>query len=360
MLIASASLLTLRCAPQLDLGLSASASYDEVLEALLKTELEFGNFTNHGPMVADALVASGKPERVAAWVEQYGKSLLLRQPAAALPADQRAAALGQFERRAEWIASYEEDLLTLSPREVVARDWAMLGSGLVAALWHGVIRAGHAARGLEREDNSIRRSELAHGLGYWAAKHQPLPGVPGARAVAGLDVTQALSAVPRVPEAERKTGVVVERELDVLQGRAEFVAAVEAVDLDALPLDEGFTQLIAAASRLFVNEGKRSIRLLHAITGTSVLRLLLPWLDSAQRRQALGFGFQAVAAAHAAWSGAKSWDPLAAPTRAAQSLIDEAARSDDAHHIKLGEAAHRDSPAGEHPDLIKALEHWLS
>jgi hypothetical protein len=346
----------LRCAPQLDLKLSPNATYDEVLEALLKTELEFGEFSNHGPMVADALVASGKPERVASWVEQYGKDLLLRQPAAALPAEQRAAALGIWDRRAEWIAAYEEELLTIAPRELIAREWAKLGPGLVGALWHGVIRSGHAMRGLEREDNEVRRKELAQGLGYWAAKHQQLPGVPGARAVSGLDVTQALSAVPRVPEAERKTGVVVERELDVLEGRADFVDAVEAVDLDALPVEEALTQLVTAASRLFVNQGKRSIKLLHAITGTSVLRLIFPSLDAAQQRQAIGFAFQAVAAAHAAWSGAKSWDAIAAPTRTMESLIAQAASSDDAHHIKLGEAARRES----HPEVTKALEHWLS
>lgn len=360
-LAGGASLLGGGCAAPLDLGLTASSTYDEVLEALLKTELEFGSFTNHGPMVADALVASGAPERIATWVEQYGKSLLLRHPESALPASERTAALGNFDLRGQWIATYEEALLTTTPRELLVREWPTLGPGLVGALWHGLLRAAHGVRSVDREDTLIRRRELAQGLGYWAAKHQPLPGTPGARATPGLDVAQALAAVPLVPDAQRTKGGLVERQLDVLKGRAGFIDAVEAVDLDALPIDGAFTAMVASASRLFVHEGKRSILLLHAITGTSVVRLLLPWLDPAMQRQALGFAFQALAAAHAVWSpSAAALDPIATPTKTADALFELAAKSEDAHSIKLGEAAHRESPAGEQPDVLTALERWLA
>ena len=355
-LVGSASLAA-GCAAPLDLHLSPTATYDEVLEALLPTELEFGAFTNHGPMVADALVAEGKAERVAAWVEQYGRGLLLRHPRSALPVAQRAAALGNFELRAEWIATWEEELQTSSPRQLFAREWPTLGPGLVGALWHGVLRTAHGARSLDREDTAIRRREFAQGLGYWASKHQPLPGTPGSRPTAGLDVAQALSGVPLVPASARTKGGIVERQLDVLKGRQDFIDAVEAVDLDALSVDRALTELVTAASRMFVNEGKHSILLLHAITGTSVMRLLLPWLDAPAQRQAVGFSFQAVAAARAVWSAAASdLDAVAAPTQTTEGLLARAAASDDAHSIKLGEAAHRESPAGEHPEVLTALE----
>lgn len=360
-LVGGASLWGAGCSAPLDLQLSPDASYDEVLEALLVTELEFGAFSNHGPMVADALVASGEPQRVATWVEQYGTSLLLRKPAGPLPLAERAAALGNFEQRAAWIATWEEAMRSLTPRELLVREWPTLGPGLVGALWHGLLRTAHAVRGLERADTDIRRRELAQGLGYWASRFQPLPGTPGARATAGLDVGQALARVPLVPVAERTRGGVVERQLDVLRDRADFIDAVEAVDLDAISVDGALTELVAAASRLFVNEGKHSILLLHAITGTSVLRLLLPWLDASMQRQAVGFAFQAVAGAHAIWSPSPAaLDPIAPPTQSPEALFARAAQADDAHHIKLGEAGRRESPAGEHPDVLTALERWLA
>ncbi len=55
-----------------------------------------------------------------------------------------------------------------------------------------MIRVGHAVRTLlEGEETAPRVRELAHALGYWAARHQPLPALerlaPAPGAAAALD-----------------------------------------------------------------------------------------------------------------------------------------------------------------------------
>ena len=45
---------------------------DEILERFASCGAEFrGGLSNHGPMAADALIALGRGEAVAAWVERY-------------------------------------------------------------------------------------------------------------------------------------------------------------------------------------------------------------------------------------------------------------------------------------------------
>lgn len=335
------------CAP-----IAVGATYDEVLDAIHRTDVMVGGgVSSHAPMAAEALVALGHDARVAPFVTEYLMGWPPFQEVAPLPSGERGSSLGVADQRFAWIAAYLEE--TASPAELVTRDWAVLAPGWAAV--HGVLRVAHALRALEREDTPSRRHELAFGLGYLAADALALPGEPGARAEAGLDVVAALERVPRVPEAERVTGTI-RAQLAVLEGRADFASAVEAVDLDALPVDEAIGALTAAAARVFARDGAFDVVLFHAITGTSALRLVRSYLGEADARASLGWAFRHVAAAHAvaaAADGIPSTVPAA--TFDLARLVDRASRTSDEHVVKLTEVAAREGSA----DVLSAASRFL-
>lgn len=348
-----ASLLT---ACGLDLKLAPGASYDEVLTAIDRTEFEIPQGSNHAPMTADALVASGRADRVASWVESYGRQLTSASSAGAVLTD-RPAALGDYARRFDWVSTFAAELEQSSPRDVISKAFPLLGPGLFAAGWHGVLRAAHAFRAVEREDTPATRRELANGLAFWAARYQELPGTPGASARSGLTVTQALLEVPLVPSSARVSSGLISDQVAAVKSLSAFAPAIEAVDLRAQSSSDALNALVASAARLFVNVGGNDIVLLHAITGTSAVRLLWSALDDDARRAAIGFAFRTVAAAYAVKAkGPQAFDPVAAPSSSADALLEKGAARTDEHDIKLTEACVREFRAGTGDDVLSAAE----
>lgn len=325
-----------------------SASYDQVLEKVHRTEPEYaGALSNHAPMAMDALVAGGKPTRVPKWADAY----LARMPAAAKLDAVDAPVLGNYAHRGAWLERYRGDALK-KPKELLAREWPLLVTGWSCAGWHGVLRVAHAVRALDRQDSKVKRLELAHALAYWAARHATLPGGVGGQGQ--LDVATALTRIPLVPRDQRRRGLIGDV-LASVDGRPDFVASLAEVDLASGrdPLGD----LVAAAARMFVNAGGKSFTLLHAVTGTAALRLLQPWLDEKQYRAGLSAAFHAVAAARAA-EGAE----LAMPAKAkegADALLARALESDDEHSIKLVEACVREHRLTAAPELLSAAAAWL-
>lgn len=339
-----------------DLKLSAGASYDDVLAAIDRTEFEIPQGSNHAPMTADALVASGQADRVASWVESYGRQLSFAASSGTVLSE-RSSALGVYARRFDWVSTFASELEQSSPRVVVSKAFSLLGPGLFAAGWHGLLRAAHAYRAVEREPTPATRRELANGLAFWAARFQELPGTPGASARSGLSITQALLEVPLVPSASRVSSGLISDQVGAVKSLTAFVTAVEAVDLRAQSSDDSLNALVKAAARLFVNVGGNDIVLLHAITGTSALRLLWPALDDDARRAAIGFAFRTVAAAYAVKAkGPQAFDPVASPTTSADALLEKGGARSDEHDIKLTEACVREFRAGGGEELLAAAE----
>ena len=190
------------------------------------------------------------------------------------------------------------------------------------------------------------------------ARRLLLPGVPGAQAQAGLDVEQALAAVPMIPEADRVFGGLISDRMLAVVDHPEFVDAIEAVDLDALPVDQAFGLLIAAAARLLVVDANIvNLGSIHAVTGCAALRLLLPWLDPNSQRAGLGYLFQAVAAIHATHGAAAGLpESPAAPSVTVAELADAAAASDDEHVIKPVEALLREYAIDPRPEFLAAAQ----
>ncbi len=84
-------------------------------------------------------------------------------------------ALGDPHRIADWTAYFDRETAERPWRDVLVEWWPRLLPGIAAGATHAVIRVGHSVRTLlAGEETAPRVRELAHALGYWAARHQPL------------------------------------------------------------------------------------------------------------------------------------------------------------------------------------------
>ncbi|HSD27278.1 MAG TPA: questin oxidase family protein [Vicinamibacteria bacterium] len=329
-------------------GERASAAADDgaldlALERLARTGPEYaGGLANHGPMAAEALVALRRSDAVAGWVERYARRLDPAPSASeAIPRAGWEAALGQRRRVADWAAFFRQELADASWPEVL-REWvARLAPGFIAAATHGVIRTGHAARALAACVTPPRIHELAEGLGYWAANFTRLPesDAPAGHA----RPSEAILSLALLPASERRSAGFITARLAGLQGFAPFrdVAAQVALDGDAAAFLSDLTETFARVYLDNATPGK-VITFVHAVTGPSAARLLLPFVDAAGTRALLRYAWQAAAALYVAM-GDRPAEPLreAEPADAA-TLVERAVSNGDEHAIKLTEACLRE------------------
>jgi len=323
-----------------DSGLPEQASFDELLDFLHATAVDFGGgLSNHGPMGLEALVTLDREDRLVDWLDDYVGSL---------HEDQDLDLLTQVE---VLLSDMESD----GPEAVLAREVAALADGWLAAGWHGPLRAAHAVRSLLRADTPSRRRELAFGLAYWARDHRTLPGVPGSDAVAGCTADDVLAMVPLVAEEDRTGGLITESlaPVDELEGFGEAVACL---DLDAEPVADAIHRLCVAAASALLTKGEGDIILLHVLTGSSALRLMLPWLPDETAREALGYAVQVAAAAISAVGVRPELTEADGPS--AEELLATAGAAEDVHAIKLGEAILRELDHADSDLLRGASTVW--
>ena len=98
---------------------------DDALERLrgVGTEVAGSVAPNHGPMAAEALVALGYGDLVAAWAERYRRKLDV-MPASRSPiaAEGGAEALGAVDRFADWVEFFRARLAE-APWQTVFGEW---------------------------------------------------------------------------------------------------------------------------------------------------------------------------------------------------------------------------------------------
>ena len=155
---------------------------EQALEIFANTGTEFGvEFSNHGPMGAEALVAMERADTVKGWSEDYKRRLKLgphEGRGRPMAKEEQQRALGDFKRVADWMALFDREMQEASWQEVLKQWTPRLSPGLSAAAMHGLLRTAHAVRSLARKETAARRRELAEGLAYWAARYQILPTRP--------------------------------------------------------------------------------------------------------------------------------------------------------------------------------------
>ena len=334
---------------------------DLALERFARTGPEYhGGLANHGPMAAEALVALGRSDAVAPWVEKYA-SRLGPPPSAGdpIPAAGWQAALGRRERVADWAVYFRRELAE-APWAQVLRAWVpRLAPGFVAAATHGAIRTGHAARALASRETPPRRHELAEGLAYWAANFTRLPETTAVPGVARP--SQAVTTLELLPASARRSGGFITARLAGLEGFAPFkdVASRVAVDGDASAF---FSDLTDTFARIYLENATpgKVITFVHAVTGPSAARLLLPYVDEAGARALRRYAWQAAAALYVAMGDRATAPALEAEPLDAATLVERAVANGDEHAIKLVEACLREDRIHPRPVYRLAAQDALS
>ena len=329
---------------------------DEAYQRLHQTGPEFdGWLSNHGPMAAEAMVRHGHGENVGPWLDSYVRRLEDFPRGTGPVGADWPEALGNPRRIADWTAFFCREVTEQPWRQVLDTWWPRLLPGVAASATHGIIRVGHAVRALLADgDDPVHATELAHGLAYWGARWQPIPGIrTGAEpAPAAGDTTQraadltpeaALTAVPRIA---RQSGGFRER-LPRLAGLAGWSAALVA------PISQGppeqarawLAGLADAAVVRYLEFGHGNpVMLVHSATAPTAILRILPALNQDLWAPSVAAGWEAAAALTAIYAPpvpAPPGTPAPAPAgpAAAEEIFSRAVAHGDEHVIKFADTA---------------------
>ncbi len=331
---------------------------DEAYERMHQTGPEYrGWLSNHGPMVADALVRLGGEGTVHRWLDGYVDRLEDLPPTARpLAATDWRQALGDQRRPPEWLALMRREVAERPWQEVLATWWPRLLPGVIANATHGVIRTGHAVRALREVDNHVRRGELAHALAYWASRWQPVPG--RARQVSGsgrqvLPIGAAMDALPFLP-IDPDAGI--RPRLTQLAGTTAWPPALHSVEREADPARFVAQVAVEALRRFPLHARGDAVMLVHSVTAPAAIALAMPSLDKAEHASSAQAAWGAAATIIAAYRLPVPVEPPRqpdSPQRHPADLQRLAVEHGDAHVIKLAGAAIR---AGDQVAATPAIE----
>jgi Questin oxidase-like len=343
-----------------------TGTLDEAYERLHATGPEFDGFlSNHGPMAAEAMVRHGHAGTVHHWLDGYMRRLEeFPRGTAAIGEDWRAA-LGDPRRVADWTAYFRREVSGQPWRNVLGTWWPRLLPGVAAAATHGVIRVGHAVRALlEDGDDTAHVAELAHGLAYWAARWQPVPGAGtglGRPAAGGASVQPAADALAKIPRIADQTGGVGDR-LGRLADLPGWPAALAApgIPASAAEISSALAGLADAAVIRYLSYGHgNGIMLVHSATAPGAVLRTLPALDTELWAPSLAASWAAAAALTAVYAPAAPAARADLPrppagTNAAEDTFARAVDHGDEHVIKFADTAADAYARTGNPDALAA------
>ncbi|MFF8379720.1 questin oxidase family protein [Streptomyces sp. NPDC015661] len=321
-----------------------TGTLDEALERLHTTGPERnGWLTNHAPMAVEALVRHGQAPAVHRWLDHYAAKLEELPPAhTPVTVGSWREALGDPARSTDWTRFFSRELTDRPWRSVLAEWWPRLLPGIAGGATHPVIRTGHAVRTLlTTEETAPRRAELAHALGYWAARHQPLP--PLTPLAVAPTAAAALDAVPPVPEQD---GGIRDR----LAQLTAFPAWGGAADPDTAK--ELLAELVTAATHRYASHGHgEPIMLVHAATAPNAVLRALPALPRELWAPSVAAAWAAAAAVTAAYTPREA-APYTGTGLSPEEVFARAAAHGDDHTIKFTDTA---LDVGDPPALAAAV-----
>jgi Questin oxidase-like len=339
------------------------ASLDEALAIVAPygIELKNGN-SNHGPMVAEALCALGRPEAVTPWIERYRERMLPRSAAGdRIGRDDWRAALGDRRRFAEWSAFFRQELHEMPWRPMLDRWVERLAPGFCAAATHGVIRVGHAARSLAAEETPQRLGELADAFASWAATYQELPA-HGDAAGAGTRPHEAITRVAVVPPERRNQVGNITAALAALDEMPEFAPSPRLIDTsgDLDPLVSEITEVFARVYLANAHDIRTTIAFIHGVTSPTALGNIAGQISERTARATLGYAWQSGCALYACFGGETAMaDDFDRREADEEQLVDRAVAHGDEHVIKFTEACLRRNALAPSPAYFAAVEHAL-
>ncbi len=338
------------------MGSGGTGILDEAYQRLHVTGPEFdGWLSNHGPMAAEAMVRRGHPDRVHRWLDGYMRRLEEFPRGRGPIGSSWQGALGDPRRIADWTAFFRREVTEQPWRQVLDTWWPRLLPGVAAAATHGVIRVGHAVRALTEDgEDADHLTELAHGLAYWAARWQPVPGAPatglppvtaaaGEPAGARPAAADALAAVPQIAD---QSGGIRDR-LARLAKLPEWPAALAApqIPASAEALRSWLASLVDAATTRYLCYGHgEGVMLVHSATAPNAILRTLPVLDRRLWTPSVAASWAAAAALTAIYTPAAPAaqtelpDPPGGP-QAAEETFARAVEHGDEHVIKFADTA---------------------
>ncbi|MGG7575330.1 questin oxidase family protein [Streptomyces sirii] len=329
---------------------TTSGTLGEALQRLHASGPEFKGFlSNHGPMAVEAMVRNGQARTVHRWLDTY-EHKLEDVPSARAPitdADWHEA-LGDTGRVTDWTAYFGGQVAERPWREILAEWWPRLLPGIAGAATHPVIRVGHAVRSLLTEgQDELHIAELAHALGYWAARHLLLP--TAVRPAGTATPAEALAALPRVAD-RGLTPVQGYARLPHTPGWLDTTESLHVPD-DPEAVRGRLTALVRAATLNYADHGHgNGIMLVHAATAPNAVLRTLPALP----RELWAGSFAAAWAATSAITALYAADaPLPAPDAASltpEEVFERAVANGNEHAIKLADTALDVAAASEDGD----------
>jgi hypothetical protein len=337
------------------------ASLDDALETLAPygIELRNGN-SNHAPMVTEALCALGRSDAVMPWIARYRERMLPRPGThTRIRREDWRAALGQRARFADWSGFFEEELREWPWREVLDRWLDHLAPGFCAAATHGVIRVGHAARGLAAEETPCRLRELADAFASWAATYQELPA-SGHTWIGGMAPREAITRVAVVPPDRRNYVGNITAALAMLDELPEFGASIGLIDTggELAPLVAEVTEVFARVYLANAHDIRSTIAFIHGVTSPAALGNIAPQVSDRTTRAALRYAWQSGCALYACFGGDSAMAENIEPREENEDeLIDRAIAHGDEHVIKFTEACLRRHALRPSPVYFAAVDH---
>lgn len=316
------------------------------------------SLTNHGPMAVEVLVRRGHEDDVHSWVDGY-VTRLDELPAATDPItdDTWREAMGRGDRVSDWTAYLARQTAERPWRDVLTQWWPRLLPAIAAGTTHGVIRTSHAVRTLLAGDESDEaHTELAHGLAFWAARAQYVPGVE--TPAGSLDARDAFASLPRIGNQH---GSVAGR-FAQLAALPTWPTSLAALRPPADPEDarDRLADLVDAATAGYLGYGHTSpVLLVHTATAPNAVLHTLPALPREMWADGLTAAWAACAAITVAYAPGQSpprEDLPAAPAGddLVTEMVDRAVAHGDEHVIKFTDTATESYQRSGNPDALAA------
>jgi hypothetical protein len=337
--------------------LTLTGTYDEALERLHHTGPEFnGWLSNHGPMVIEALSRRDQDDSIHVWVDHYLPRLdELPRSRWPIADDEWADVIGDPTRSADWIEFMRRQLREHSWFDVLTVWWPRLLPGIAGGATHGVIRTGHAVQALRSAVSAPRIDELAHALGYWAGRWQPIEIVHPRGAATADQAIDRLETVPR-PESGIRSRLAQLPQLPEWSAQVGRLAG-PAHDEEIRPMLEQVTDAAAAAYPRIAT-GQPTM-LVHAATAPNAVAMTLPVLPPELWRPSFDAAWTATAALIAAYKPSTSAPPVRprfSGPDAADDAWDAAVTNGGEHVIKFADTALRSYDRTGDPVALAAID----
>jgi hypothetical protein len=296
------------------------------------------NLASHLPMALAALARLGADDqRLAAFAQTYATRLRPAVPPEPWPdGEPWQSRFGDPRAWPAYRTLFNDWLDHEGAPAVLEQALPALLRGVGAAAFHGPIRVAYAI-------GSGHSHELADALAYWACRWFGLGALPDS----GRERDPA-AVLARLNIAKPRRPLIAER-MALVADQPGFARVVGGLRVDAADTLERLARL--AAQRYAESD---NFTVLHLVTSSHALRLLLPWLDDDQRAEALGHYWLAYAAGHVSSGlGAGSSPSPVAALRPWPEIVARAIASEDDHFIKIVDSC-REQEAAYGGDVWRA------